>query len=220
MHKDRIRLVLLDDYGLFRTSLARFLASEADFDVVGESDTSAQGLEILCGSPVDIVLLDFNLESDHANDFIAAARKAGYQGRFLIVTGAPDIQSSVTVLKLGASGIFLRSEAPERLVQAVKTVASGAVWLDPKILQLLADQCLNQSPRRLEQVSMGVLGSREQKVLLGVLDGLTNRKIADCMSLSESSVKNTLQRLFSKTGVRKRSQLVQLALKGSLGNII
>ena len=67
---------------------------------------------------------------------------------------------------------------------------------------------------------MGVLGSREQKVLLGVLDGLTNRKIADCMSLSESSVKNTLQRLFSKAGVRKRSQVVQLALKGSLENIL
>ena len=213
-----IRLILLDDHGLFRASLARFLASESGLEVVGECGTPPEALEVLQGSPVDIVLLDFDVGPEHANNLISAARKAGYQGRFLIVTGEANAQSSAIALKLGASGIFLKSEAPDRLVQAIRVIAAGAVWIDPRIIQLLADQCLT-APRRTDQAPSGALQDREQRVLLGVLGGLKNRNIADGMGISESSVKNILQGLFSRTGVRKRSQLVRLAFEGSLGNV-
>jgi len=216
--ENRIRLVVLDDHGLFRASLARLLASESGFEVVGECGTSAEALEMLNGSPVDVVLLDFDLGAEHASDLISAARKAGYQGRFLIVAGTLDAERSAMALKFGASGIFLKSEAPERLVQAIRVIASGAVWIDQKIIQLLADQCLNQ-PRRGDQESGSALEIREQRALLGILGGLTNRDIAEGMGVSESSVKNILQGLFTRTGVRKRSQLVRLALEGSLGNV-
>jgi DNA-binding NarL/FixJ family response regulator len=214
----RIRLVVLDDHGLFRASLAKLLASESGFEVVGECGTSAEALEMLNGSPVDVVLLDFDLGAEHSNDLISAARKAGYQGRFLIVAGTADADRSAKALKFGASGIFLKSEAPERLIQAIRHIASGAVWVDQRIIQLLADQCLSQ-PRRADQESGGALEEREQKVLLGILGGLTNRDISEGMGISESSVKNILQVLFTRTGVRKRSQLVRLALEGSLGNV-
>lgn len=212
-----IRLVLLDGHGLFRTSLARLLASEDGFEVVGECGTPAEALEILNGSPVDVVLLDFDLGANHANDFISAAREAGCNGRFLIVAGTADAESLATALKLGASGIFLKSEAPDRLVQAIRLVAAGGVWVDQKIIQLLADQCVNQLPRLVDQRSGNLLlEDRQQKVLTGILGGLTNKRIADGMGLTESSVKNILQGLFAKAGVRTRSQLVRLALEGSI----
>ena len=216
--ENRIRLVVLDDHGLFRASLAKLLASESGFEVVGECGTSAEALEMLNGSPVDVVLLDFDLGAEHSNDLISAARKAGYQGRFLIVAGTTDAERSAKALKFGASGIFLKSEAPERLVKAIRLIASGAAWVDQKIIQLLADQCLNQ-PQRGDQKSGSALENREQRALLGILGGLTNRDIAEGMDISESSVKNILQGLFTRTGVRKRSQLVRLALEGSLGNV-
>lgn len=213
----RVRLLLLDDHGLFRTSLARLLASETGFEVAGECGTPAEALEVLHGSSVDVVLLDFDPGIWCANDFMSAARKAGYQGRFLVVAGVVDAERLATALKLGASGVFLKSEAPERLIQAIRFVATGAVWVDERIIQVLAYQCLSQ-PRRGNQQSRNGLEEREQRVLAGILGGLTNRKIADSMGVSESSVKNILQALFSRTGVRKRSQLVRLALEGSLGN--
>jgi DNA-binding NarL/FixJ family response regulator len=216
--ENRIRLVVLDDHGLYRASLARLLASEGGFAVVGECSTPAEALEMLQGSPVDVVLLDFDVGPGNANDFISAAQKAGYHGRFLIVAGAPNAQCSAMALKLGASGIFLKSEAPERLVQAIRVIATGAVWIDRRIIQLLADQCLNQ-PQRTDQTSGGALEDRQQKVLLGILGGLTNRRIADGMGVSEGSIKNILQSLFTRTGVRTRSQLVRMALDGSLGNV-
>jgi len=215
--ENRIRLVILDDHGLFRASLARLLASESGFAVVGECGTSAEALKMLDGAPVDVVLLDFDLGAEHAGDLISAARQAGYQGRFLIVAGCIDAERSAMALKFGASGVFLKSEAPERLVQAIRLIASGSVWVDQKIIQLLADQCLNHPPGARK--SGAALEDREQKVLLGILGGLTNRKIADGMEVPESSIKNILQGLFTRTGVRKRSQLVRLALEGSLGNV-
>jgi DNA-binding NarL/FixJ family response regulator len=218
-HESRIRLVLLDDHALFRASLGRLLASEPDFEVAGECGASGEALEILKSSSVDLVLLDFNFGTEHGDDFISAARQAGYQGRFLIVAGAADVRNSAIALKRGASGIFLKSEAPDRLVQAIRLVGSGGIWVDQKIIQMLADQSINRWAQPPDQGSGDSLEPRERVALLGILEGLTNREIGRNMGISESSVKNIVQRLFGKAGVKTRGQLVRAALEGSLGAV-
>jgi DNA-binding NarL/FixJ family response regulator len=161
-------------------------------------------------------LFDFYLGSERGNEFISAARQAGYRGRFLLVAGAADARSVAIALKLGASGIFLKSEGPERLVHAIRLVADGEVWVDPRVIQMLAEQLIDQHPQFDDQGSTAALEDRERNVLLGILGGLTNKKIGANMGLSESSVKNIVQRLFGKAGVKTRSQLVRVALEGSL----
>ena len=213
----RIRLILLHDHGLFRASLARLLASEQGFEVAAECETFSEALEALSGLAVDIVLLDFDLGTKCAGDFITAARGAGYRGHFLIVATAPDAKSAATVLKLGASGIFLKSEVPDRLVRAIRLVANGDTWIDLKIIQTLADQVIDRFAQNGKRMVAEALEEREHNVLLGVLGGLTNKKIGGGMGLSESSVKNVIQRLFGKAGVRKRSELVRVTLDGSWG---
>jgi DNA-binding NarL/FixJ family response regulator len=217
VQENPIRLVLLDDCALFRASLARFLASEPGLAIAAECATSAEALEVLNGSAADIVLLDFDLGSERGDQFISAARQAGYRGRFLLVAGAAEARSAARVLKLGASGVFLKSEAPKRLVLAIRLVADGEVWVDPKVIQMLADEIIDRCAQAHDQGSAAVLGNREQNVLLGIIGGLTNRKIGDDMGISESSVKNTVQRLLRKAGVKTRSQLVRVALEGTLG---
>jgi DNA-binding NarL/FixJ family response regulator len=214
--QERIRLVLVDNQALFRSSLSRLLAAQPGLEVVGECGTATEALEVLSGSPVDIVLLDLDVRTAPGDDSISAARRAGYKGRFLIITGAVDARDLSFALKLGASGIFLKSDAPDRLVQAIRLVAAGAAWVDQKIIQLLADQ-VSDYPHFGDQRSGSNLSEREEKVLLGILGGLTNRKIGDDLGLSESSVKAAVQRLFHRSGVRTRSQLVRMALEGSLG---
>ena len=214
--ENRIRLVLLDDQALFRASLGRLLASEPGLEVVAECGNSAEALEILSASPVDIVLLDFDRATEGGDGFMSVARRNGYQGRFLIVAGAADARRSAIAIKLGASGIFLKSEPPDRLVQAITLVANGAVWLDQRTIRLLADQSVDRFPQPDNQRSANLLTDREQKVLLGILAGLTNKKIGENLGLSEGSVKASVQQLFYRTGVRTRSQLVRAALEGSL----
>jgi DNA-binding NarL/FixJ family response regulator len=214
---NRIRLVLLDELGLFRATLSRFLSSEPGFEVAGECGTPAEALEVLKRSTVEVVLLDFDVCTEEGRDFLSAARQAGYQGRFLIVAGALDVRKSAMALKHGASGIFPKSEEPERLVQAIKLVANGEVWVDQKVIRLLAEQLIDRYGQLEDQGPGKPLEERERRVLLGIVGGLSNRKIGDSLGLSESSIKNIVQRLFGKAGVKTRSQLVRVAFEGSLG---
>ena len=108
----RIRLLLLDDHILFREGLSRLLASEADFEMAGHCGAAAEALELLKQTPVDLVLLDFDLGEDHGSEFISAARKAGFTGKFLMITAGMSATESSIALQLGASGIFLKHNSP------------------------------------------------------------------------------------------------------------
>jgi DNA-binding NarL/FixJ family response regulator len=212
----RIRILVVDELGLFRASLAHLLASEPDFEVVGECGTATEALGLLEDSKPDVILLDFEVGTERGTDFMSAAREANYQGNFLIVAGAPDVMKSALSLRVGASGIFLKSGLAERLLRAIKVVSDGGVWVDPKIIQLLADQLIDQCPAFGEggRERRGTLpDERERDVLAGIVGGLSNRRIGDSLGLSESQVKNVIQRLFTKSGVRTRSQLVRAALE-------
>ncbi|MGA2039414.1 MAG: response regulator transcription factor [Bryobacteraceae bacterium] len=214
----RIRLVLLDSRTLFRASLSRLLASQCGLEIVGECGSAAEAQEILRGSPVDVVLLDpARATEGGADGFLSAARRSGYQGKFLVVADAADARKSAIAIRLGASGTFLTSEAPDRLVRAITLVANGGIWLDPAVIQLLADQSVYRPLQMEDWKSRYLLSDRQQKVLLGILEGLTNGKIAANLGVSESAVKVTMQQLFLKAGVRKRSRLVRAVLEGSLG---
>jgi len=209
----RLRLALLDDHGLFRESLGHLLSAEPDFEVVGLCSSYSEGLNLLAGTEVDIILLDFTVEAKRSESFITAARQAGYGGKFLIVTGGIDAVRSVTALKMGASGIFLKCNSSRRLVQAIRLIASGEAWIDQSVIELIAERYPEQKSRRL-----GELSTMEQTVLSGLLDGLTSRQIGSRAGVSESAVKGLVQQLFDKAGVRKRSQLVRAVLEGSLGS--
>ena len=203
--RSRIRLLLLDDHLLFRESLARLLASELDFELVAECATPSEALESLKGSRVDVVLVDVGI----AREFMPCARKARYPGKSLVIAREIDTTGSAVVLKCGASGIFLASDSSERLIQAIKLVATGEAWIDQKVIQLLAERYRHYDDRRF-----GALTEKEQTVLNGIVDGLSNKKIGAQAGVSESTIKAILQHLFNKTGVRTRSQLVRIAMEG------
>jgi DNA-binding NarL/FixJ family response regulator len=207
----RARLALLDDHGLFREGLSHLLAAEPDFEVVGQCSTSADALELLGNTAVDVVLLELSIGTDDCDEFMSAARKAGYLGKFLLVTAGIDPARSAAALRLCASGIFLKCNSFDRLVRAIRLVASGEASVDRRVMQLIADRY-----PQLEDQRLSSLTKREQTVLRGLLDGLTNKKIGRQAGVSESAIKATLQQLFDKAGVRTRSQLVRAALDGSL----
>src|SRR5580698_8897096 len=128
----RIRLLLLDDHVLFREGLRRLLVSENDFEIVAECGTITEAVEVISHSAVDIVLLDFDLEDDTGTRFIASAAAAGYRGRILMVTAGMSPLDIAVARKLGISGIFLKHNSPTSLLHAIREVAEGGAWIDPK----------------------------------------------------------------------------------------
>jgi DNA-binding NarL/FixJ family response regulator len=202
-----IRLLLVDDHILFREGLRRLLISEPDFETVAECGTPAEALEVLSRAQVDVVLLDFDFEDETSVRLVASAAAAGYKGKILMVTAGMSPLDISVARKLGISGIFLKHNPPKSLLEAIRAVARGEIWMDPKVAP---------SKSAVPTEPGGELTPREQKVLRCVFEGLSNKEMAYELGVSQSSVKATLQHLFDKMGVRTRGQLVRIAIERSL----
>lgn len=208
---ERIRILLVDDHPLFREGVSRLLGAEPDFEMVAHCGTAAEAMEALRHAEIDLVLLDFDLGDRQGNHFISSAFQSGFAGKILMVTAGMTARESSAALTLGASGILLKHSSPGALADAIRTVARGEMWVDQKIIRQMADSLQDEQP-----LSHRDLTHREDQVLQGVFEGLTNKEIGVKIGVSEDSVKATLKSLFVKTGARTRSQLVRIALERSL----
>jgi DNA-binding NarL/FixJ family response regulator len=205
-----IRILLVDDHGLFRESLSRLLQAEPDLEIVGNCSNVAEALASLDREHVDLVLLDFDLGEQEGSLFLDTAKSKGFDGRVLMVTAGMSDAGTLRALESGASGIFLKHSPPAQLIEAIYKVMAGEMWLDPKAVRSLV---AGASGRTEEHRTSQPLTERERAVLKGVFEGHTNKEIAAGLEISEGSVKAVMQQLFDKTGVRTRSQLVRIALE-------
>ncbi|HPT27720.1 MAG TPA: response regulator transcription factor [Bryobacteraceae bacterium] len=201
------RILLVDDHALFRESLARWFESQPDFLVVGQCSTVDEANQALAAGGFDIVLLDFELGDHRGSEVVLASRAKPFNGKILFVTVGMTRAEMRQALNHGASGVFLKNNGPELLVEAIREVMAGGTWIDPKYVSPDTDNPHAETNRRVK------FTERDRIVLRGVFDGLANKEIAEQLRVSESAIKASLQQLFSKTGVRTRSQLVRAALE-------
>jgi DNA-binding NarL/FixJ family response regulator len=205
-----IRILLVDDHGLFRESLSRLLQAEPDFRIAGTCGSATEALAILELEQIDVVLLDYDLGEEQGLTFLESARQKGFAGRVLMVTAGMSDAGTLRALESGAAGIFLKHSPPAQLVEAIYKVMSGEMWLDSRAVRSLVAGASGKSD---EQRTSQPLTERERAVLKGVFEGLTNKEIGVKLQTSEGTVKAVMQQLFDKTGVRTRSQLVRIALE-------
>jgi DNA-binding NarL/FixJ family response regulator len=204
-----VHILLLDDHALFRESVARLLAAEPGFDVAAHCGTIGEALQVLKQKPIDVVLLDFDLGQHDGTEFVRLAATQGFKGKILVVTAGVDQGAATELIRSGISGVFLKRDSAALLVRGIRDVMAGKVCLDQEQLQT-AFRTEVGTPQDLRTRPFT---EREQQVLSCVFEGLANKEIAVRIGVSESSVKATLQQLFSKTGVRTRSQLVRIVLE-------
>ncbi len=213
---DVVRILLVDDHTLFRESLHRLLSAEEGFEVIGDYASAEDTLRALkTGLTFDVALVDYDLSASgprKANglEFLRMLREEHPAARLLMVTaGMTDADSRRAILDMRA-GLFLKTEPIAELLVAVERTARGEQWVS----SAAAVSFLSESRTvRLPAAPMAELSAREQDVLRGVLEGFSNKEIGHRLDLSESSVKAVLQRLFERTGVRSRSQLVRIAIE-------
>lgn len=172
-----------------------------------------QAIDVLKSSPVDLVLLDYDLGPQRAPDFLDRARALGLKPRVLMVTAGISPSESVQILNAGVSGLFLKHSSPALLAEAIRKVHAGETWVDQRCLRDIVHAAAKPGSRPASKD----FTERERSVLRGVFEGLSNKEIGARLEISESSVKAALQQLFHKTGVRTRSQLVRIALEQFAG---
>jgi two-component system, NarL family, nitrate/nitrite response regulator NarL len=203
-----VEILVVDDHVVFRESVARLLGSEPGFEVVAHCGSVEEALVILRQRHVDIVLLDFDLGDHDGTQFMSLAKQEGFRGRVLVVTAGVEPAEAAELIRSGVSGIFKKHNSAASLAREIRDVMAGKVWFDQEPFKGAITSGLRPHPEpQAEQLSQ-----REREVLSCVFEGLANKEIAARIGVSESSVKATMQQLFSKTGVRTRSQLVRIAL--------
>lgn len=206
-----IRILLIDDHTLFRESLGRSLEAKPNFRIAGSCASAAEALRVLDREKVDIVLLDYDLGDGQGSSFVEDVKRR-FKGPVLVVTAGMSDTDTVQAFISGCSGIFLKHNPLAKLFEAIAKVMGGETWLDPNVVKPLIRGAAAKSSQSQSQP----LSAREHRVLKAILEGLTNKEIARQLGVSENSVKWVTHQLFKKTGVRKRSQLVRIALEKQL----
>jgi two-component system, NarL family, nitrate/nitrite response regulator NarL len=161
----------------------------------------------------DLILLDYDLGYESGIDLLDGLETSGKPARILFVTAGMGQNVAFDVLGRGIAGIIMKHSGTDQLVDAIRRVMRGEVYLDPKVISAAQHSIFPEFRPALQRS----FTDRQKEVLRGILSGLTNREIAVNLGTSETSVKAVVQELFRKTGVHTRSQLVRVALEpGSL----
>jgi len=218
-----IRVLLADDDALLRAGVAVVLASTTDIEVVGEAADGLQAVQLCQTLQPDVVLMDVRMPGI---DGIEATRRvvaAGLAARVLVLTTFHHDEYVWGALRAGASGFLLKRASPERLIDAVRTLAAGDALLDPTVTRDLVAQftardggLAGQGTPSPERARLGQLTDREAQVLRLVAEGLSNEEIAGLLVIAESTAKTHVKRILAKIGARDRAQAVVIAYRGGL----
>jgi two-component system nitrate/nitrite response regulator NarL len=202
-----IRILIVDDQTLWRDSLARLLAAEPDFTVAGQCPTAPDAIEFITRAPVDVVLLDSGTAT--CMEFLTRSNAVGFCGKALVLMARAGESEAARMLRLGAAGMLRKDCSVTALVQNIRDVHSGKGVFELGDLRSLVIGLTALPSHRPPQT----FTDRERRVIRHVCDGLANWEIASQLRTTEGSVKAVLQKLFMKTGVRTRSQLVRAVLE-------
>jgi len=207
-----VRVVLVDDEAMVRVGLRMVLTAEADIEVVGEAADGGSAVEVVEATEPDVVLMDVRMPDV---DGIEGARRvlARCPGvRVVVLTTFDEDEYVEAALRAGVSGFLLKVAPPERLIDAVRTVAAGGGLLDPGVTRRVIESFAAAPPLRTRRAeTLETLTERERDVLRLFGRGLSNSEIAAELYLGETTVKTHVSNVLAKLGLRDRVQAVVAA---------
>jgi len=207
----KIRVAIADDHAVLRESLSALLAAQKDFEVAGTASNGGEAVEVVQRTQPDVLVLDLFMPNCYGFDVLRTLEKAGQRVASVVLTGSENHPDYVQVVRLGARGLVLKGDSPDKLFAAIRTVANGELAFADEVAQGIITAMADE-PQQQQPSNMNRLSEREKQIAYLVARGLKNRDIAAQLAISENTVKRHLQSIFSKTGARDRLELAVLAL--------
>src|SRR5436190_18906393 len=213
MTTDLIKVVLVDDHAVVRAGVKAVLSSAKDIQVIGEASNGRDGVAMVDRLSPDVVVMDLSMGE---MDGITATKELvakKTRTKILILTMHAEDAYLVKVLEAGASGYLVKSAADRELVDAVRAVAHGDVYMQPSATRALALRIQRRAEHADERTKFEKLTEREQNVLKFVARGYSAPEIGEKLFISPKTVDTYKQRINEKLGLTHRSDYVDFALK-------
>jgi DNA-binding NarL/FixJ family response regulator len=199
-----LRIILADDHGLFRQGLRSILELHHDVRVVAEVERAGDLVPAIARTPCDVLLLDLQMDRSSLADIAGLAREV----RVVVVTASEQPLDALAALRAGARAVVFKRFAVETLMDALRAVQSGAIWMPPALQAALATQSSERDA--------GALTSRELEIVRFVALGLRNAEVARRLAITEVTVKSHLNNVFQKLRIRDRVELTLYAIRTGL----
>jgi DNA-binding NarL/FixJ family response regulator len=209
-----IRIVVVDDHILFREGLVAIIRSEPDIEVVGQSGTVKEAIEMVGSLNPDVVLMDFSLPDGTGVDATRAIIKQNPESRIVFLTMSEDDENLFAAIRGGAKGYLLKNMHPAKLVDTIKSVYQGESALSRSMtLRLMEELTRTKEP---EHKGDPTLTHRELDVLRELASGFSNSEIADHLVVAENTVKYHVHSILGKLGLSDRREAAEYARKHNL----
>ncbi len=200
-----IRIIIADDHAIVRGGLKQLFSLSLDIDVVAEADSSIELMHILKKTAVDLVLLDLNMPALGGVELIEQISQQYPNLKILILSMHNELQIVSRALKAGATGYITKDNDPETLLAAIRKLAAGGRYIDPR----LAEKMAFEFERGVTVKPHEKLSAREFEILQLLASGKTVNEISNELSISNKTVSTYKARLFEKLQISNNAELIR-----------
>lgn len=209
-----IRIVLADDHPIVLDGLEQLFRLETDLEVIARCRDGVETLAAVSRTNPAVLVLDLRLPRLDGLEVLRALRDQGSRTRVVLLTAEIGDDQVVAAIDLGARAVVLKEAAPALLVEAVRAVAAGELWLERGLGSRALKRVLLREAGRRD--AAGTLTARELEIVRLVATGMRNRAIAESLCITEGTVKIHLHRIFEKLGVSGRLEVALWARERGL----
>jgi DNA-binding NarL/FixJ family response regulator len=207
-----IRLMLVDDHAVLRDGLRNIISVEEEIEVVGEAVSGDDALLQVEKCQPDMILMDINMPLKNGVEVTGILKKKYPHIKILVLTMHSHEEYFMAAIREGADGYLLKDAPSDQVVEAIRSVARGESVIHPSMTRKL----LAFHQQKQTQQEDTTLTEREKEVLLCLVEGLSNKEIADRLFISDKTVKIHVSKIFKKLNVKSRSQVVIHAVQHQL----
>ncbi len=212
MSTARIRVFLVDDHPLVRDWLKNLLQMEQDFEVIGEADETAAASAAMSADMPDVAVIDLSLKRGSGLELIKSLRLRHPAIRVIVLSMHEEISDVERALRAGARGYVMKGESSHQIVPAIRWVHSGKIYATPEVFSKLAERANNRLPGSIDRPEE-VLSDRELHVFRRIGEGLTTRRIADELQVSQKTIQTYCARIKEKIGLDDGAELALAAIR-------
>ena len=206
------KVLIADDHAVVRAGLRQFLEEDRTITEIGDASTGREALDALRNGRWDLLILDINMPDRSGLDILSHIRAAGYNTRVLVMSGLPERQYALNVLRAGARGYLSKEGAPDELLKAVRAILDGRRYVSPALAELLVSELDQDTDKPLH----ARLSEREFQVLCKLAAGRAVSDIAGELCLSVKTVSTYRTRVLDKMHLETNADLTTYALRNGL----